>query len=150
MISITGRNGSYKNKRIWDAEDYDTIKVWGYLEGKTDTIAYQGNRNILEPIGCDKMEPGEIADLKKQLIEAGNAYGGDPVNTNYRNRLNNSIIGNPDFYIDGEFIGEWADFTNKVSIRHLNYKDKFKMASNGAILDQNNGRVLEMRFKTIN
>ena len=143
-ISITGKNGKYREKLIWNAEDYDRINVWAAFEG--DTVAFQRNGDKFQAYGCMECTQETLNAMKNKLTSAGNSYGANPGDRDKMSQFKDILSGEPTFYIDGEKIGVWADFYNELRMRYQNNRATYKFSTSGLKINSSNCTIERIEF----
>ncbi|MFW5983032.1 MAG: hypothetical protein ACOCQ4_00910 [bacterium] len=148
LISINGKEGPFENKRIWSAKNYNKINIYAVLQG--DTAAAPGNGAGFYPHDCVECNDEKIANLRQNLINAGNAYGTNPDDVNKVNKFRKLIANsNPVFYLNGNKIGDWSTFKNKLNVESFNNADsKYKIMANGLRINESNCTVSRIEFKS--
>ncbi len=71
LISVTGPEGPFEKKKIWDRKNLSILDVYVYLEGeeKANAVAYSQNGSQLYSAGCVTLDPEEI--IKKFTSNLG-------------------------------------------------------------------------------
>ena len=144
-ISIHGVDGTFRTQRIWDAHGYNEINVWATLEN--DTTGYVRNGDVFNGINCDTCN---LKSLRKTLIQRGNKYGKSPDNKDFMMSFGGIVNnnGNPTFYINGEEIGVWDDFSVEVRKRYFNDGTVFEISD--LHINEDNCIIQSIEFTTIN
>ena len=145
-FSINGKHGDYqKAKRIWAANGIDTINVYAALN--TDTVAAFANGDPFTGIGCVSCTENDRIRRKHSIIALGNKYGENPTNRANMANFFNSIIGNPDYYVNGQKIGKKPNFQSHVYNQYQNKLIKFKILDHKLLIDQTSCSVIKIEIE---
>jgi len=124
-VSISGKEGIYLNKRIWNCKKgkkviIDTINVWAYSEKSLDTVAaLQNGEEYLEQ-GCHFVDPTKV-------IKIINKYAGNPGNLNYLISLKRNLPSNVKIYYENKYYPSgMSEVENILKMENDNYGTHFK------------------------
>jgi hypothetical protein len=88
MTSITGKKGSYENKKKYTFKPKDNLEydVWYFYKSENDTSFVQGGNG-----NCNCFEKLNLEKAKRSVINICNKYGNKPSNMDYLDTLKQKI-----------------------------------------------------------
>lgn len=129
MVSVTGKNGPYESKEIWDRKGLTKQNIFVYIKGQDTSMAVeaQGNGSIISSAGCVICDSKNLAP---QFLVIANNYLTDPSNRDLQKPFQNFIITKftqVQIKLDGQLVNDLSSFQNVIRVNFLNNGRKYKI-----------------------
>jgi hypothetical protein len=129
MVSVTGKNGPYESKEIWDRNGLSKQNIFVYIQGQDTSMAVgsQGNGSIISSAGCVNCDSKSLSPQFNTIV---NNYLKDPSDRDFQKPFQNFIITkftDVQIKLNGQLINDLSTFQNIIRVNFLNNGRKYEI-----------------------